>query len=169
MDGTVEPVPEPGVSDSLIESIREMTWWMFDNTCIGMGAYRQFDYTLRGDLGHDLESRVGECYMLAAQAFQGWEKFAVSYRWANAEGDAADRLPAPNLLVHGWMRHPEEPKGIHHAWVILENGQVWEPITGLICDANLFYRFGNCRDFKRYTEHEARVKMLRTQHYGPWE
>lgn len=153
------------MSDDIKAALDDMTWWMVSNTCIGMGAERQFDYTMRGDLGSDLSPRLGECYMLALNAFTGWE------RWVHRGGDGASnttQVPAPVALVHGFWKHPDEPQGIHHAWVILEDGRIWEPITGLICNPVNFMAFGQCRVDRSYDETEARTLMLRYQHYGPW-
>lgn len=146
-------------------ALDDMTWWMMDNTCIGMGAQRQFDYTMRGDLGRDLTPRLGHCYMLAMQAFTGWDEF-TSYAPNRAEVQTS--LPAPSLLVHGFWKHPAEDKGINHAWVVLEDGRMWEPITGLICDRVLFTAFSDAKMEATYTGTQARRMMLRHQHYGPW-
>jgi hypothetical protein len=155
-----KPTTEPNIKTAL----NDMTWWMFDNTCIAMGAERQFDYTMIGDLGSDLSPRLGRCYELALGAFTGWEKFKKTPSHISVQVD----LPAPVALVHGFWKHPRLPDGIHHAWTVLEDGRVWEPITGLICDPVLFMEFGQCRVDRSYDETEARTMMLRHQHYGPW-
>lgn len=154
-----EPEDEP------IASLIEMTWWMYDDTCVGMGAERQFDYTLIGNLGQDLSPRLGRCYELAVKAFTGWTQFISQPRGVDI---SRPNLPAPVALIHGWWRHPANAVGIHHAWVILEDGRMWEPITGLICDPVLFMNYGSCRVDRTYIETEARINMVKHQHYGPW-
>lgn len=125
------------MSESPLDSLTDMVWWMFDTDCVGMGAYRQFDYTLRGDLGSDLSPRLGDCYHLAVSAFTGWERFTYHRTYRASLGlepepqARANGLPAPTHLVHGTIHHREEEHRIGHAWVMLDNGDVWEPITGL--------------------------------------
>lgn len=151
---------------SLPDSLREMTWWMFDNTCIGIGAHRQFDYTLEGSLGPDLNPRLGRCYELAAKAFNGWDEITAR-TGTDKEGHRGFGLPAPTRLVHGTWRG-KEPQRIGHAWVILEDDRIWEPITGLICEARLFFAYTRGVSVRGYRPAEVRVNMLTAGHFGPW-
>lgn len=161
---TDESFSETTDGHPLLDTMRDMVWWMFDDTCVGMGAYRQFDYTLRGDLGSDLSPRLGNCYELAMQAFTGWERMQTRLFSRNE----MTLMPAPIGLVHGTWHGPHAPERIAHAWVMLDNGDVWEPITGLICQTTLFHAYTNAEDVVIYNETTARIKMLRNQHYGPW-
>lgn len=149
-------------SETLMDTMSEMLWWAFDADCVGMGAYRQFDYTMRGDLGPDLSPRLGLCYELAMGALTGWEKIN---RWT---GDATRLLPEPVGIVHGTIHHRKEEHRIGHAWVMLGDGDVWEPITGLICDTVRFHDYARAEDVMLYDTVAARTTMLRNQHYGPW-
>lgn len=149
----------------LMENLDEMTWWTTSNWCIGMGAERQFDYTMRGDLGRDLTPRMGLCYELALGAFTGWEKM-LAHMPPIQRDYIKPMIPAPVALVHGKI--VVTPDIINHAWVILEDGRMWEPVTGLICDPVLFMAGTGAVVERSYDETEARIMMLRNQNYGPW-
>jgi hypothetical protein len=154
-----------------LETLDEMTWWMYDNTCIGMGAVRQFDYTMEGSLGRDLSPRLGRCYELAVKAFVGWDEARHTW-WTGSPSDDLT-LPSPVTLVHGTWVDPDhvllqDKHRIGHAWVELSDGYIWEPITGLICEPTLFHAFGSTVDVETYSETAARINMVRSQHFGPW-
>lgn len=146
-----------------LETLDEMTWWTTSNWAIGMGAERQFDYTMRGDLSRDLHDRMGLCYELALTAFSGWAKFSERMFSRNE----VSLLPAPVAVVHGTIVTGDS-RPLKHAWVILEDGRMWEPVTGLICDPVLFMAGNEAVVERSYDRTEASRLMLRHQHYGPW-
>lgn len=138
--------------------------WRLDETCVEMGGAFQFDYT---GLFTPLAERLTNCYEYAALAF-------FDYHFTRQGLDKVDEMervnvPVPTTLVHGTYSSPEtRGKPIAHAWVVLSNGQIWEPITSLICDAQKFYEFCEPHDLVTYGETEVRVNMMRHGHYGPW-
>lgn len=157
MERMVAPTPST-FPETPSDSLREMVWWMYDATCIGLGAERQFDYA---DDALGLDHRLGRCYELAAKAFTGWEMFNT-YR-----GSHDSNLPAPTTLVHGTWQGPE-PVRIGHAWVVLADGRIWEPITALICDPVLFHAYSRDEEERTYGATRTRVHMIRSGHFGPW-
>lgn len=151
------------------DSLREVAWWMYDATCVGLGAERQFDYAQTDEPMYPLGHRLGRCYELAAQAFSGWEMFEQhnSALTRLPDGSMTPRLPAPKTLVHGTWQGPE-PVRIGHAWVVLEDGRIWEPITALICDPVLFHAYSRDEAAWAYDATAVRVNLLKSGHYGPW-
>lgn len=81
-------------------------------------------------------------------------------------------LPLPEdalMLAHGTVTSNEKLGPFGHAWVETEdycfdfsNGkEVLMPVPE-------YYRRGGIVDVTYYTPQEARMKMLETRHYGPW-
>lgn len=141
--------------------IPDFAWWMYDEVCIGMGAERHFDYTLEGSTFKD---RISRCYELAAKAFSGWAEY-VNHLFATGH---APNLPAPVGLVHGTWHGPQAPRRIAHAWVLLEDGRVWEPITAVLCERGLFDTYTSAEHTYLYDRTQATLHMARTRHFGPW-
>lgn len=125
---------------------------------LGMGVTGMFDYAGEGG---QMEDRLTRCYELAAKAF--FDLSSAAY-WIE-EGN----LPTPVALVHGvWSSPATRDKPIPHAWVTLSDGQVWEPITGALCDSAKFYAYTQGDQIMIYDSVQARRNMLRHQHFGPW-
>lgn len=135
--------------------------WPGSVTMLDMGAEWEFDYA---DLPSDeqtIAARITRCYEIAAHALVSMD--AV---WARAE---AEHLPMPEVLIHGLWSSPEDRSNpIGHAWVLLDDGRIWEPISRTICDAESFMRYTQCRNVATYNAEAARINMVRTGHYGTW-
>jgi len=100
--------------------------------------------------GENTEGRQGRCYELA---------FSFVKDFDDVEGE----------LVHGTIYVPKDEKRIHHAWVELKSGLVYEPVTNSIFEKKFFYKVFKPQDQKRYTRKEAMIKAVTSKHYGPWE
>jgi len=78
------------------------------------------------------------------------------------------------FLCHGLVTGQGEVEGIRfgHAWIEL-NDTVIDVSNGkqLVMSKKRYYRIGNIKEteVKRYNQHEALVKMLKTGNYGPWK
>lgn len=125
---------------------------------LGMGARDQFDYSGEGGT---FEQRLGRCYELAA-------KGVIHLRFTE-EQRAKANVPKPVGLVHGSWHGPEAPARINHAWVLLEDGCVWEPITETICYREMFYGYTRATDHEVYDLTQTACNMIGAQHFGPWD
>ena len=91
-------------------------------------------------------ARLGRCYELAG-------RYVI-------DNDAR--------LVHGTIhRDPYPPNP--HAWAVLPNGDVWEPITERTWPADGFAVWYEAVTLHEYSRDAAMVHMLRAKHFGPWE
>jgi hypothetical protein len=71
------------------------------------------------------------------------------------------------ILVHGTVQRDPYPPN-PHAWVILANGNVWEPITEWELPPAAFTAIFNAEFTNRYSNQEARAQMVATELFGPW-
>ena len=92
--------------------------------------------------------RLGRCYMLAGRF--------VSY-------DA----PAGTRLVHGTIQGRGHPR-TGHAWAILPDGRVWEPITMQVYRPGAFKAIYSAQPVGTYDQQTVLQESLRTGHWGPW-
>ncbi len=90
-------------------------------------------------------SRLGRCYELAGR------------RVLQGEG----------TLVHGTITNGATAR-IGHAWVIMEDGSVWEPISDQAMPMLVFVAFFHPEPILSYPREEALSLMARTAHFGPW-
>lgn len=135
--------------------------WAIDPVLIAMGAEWEFDYADLPSDEQSFESRITRCYEIAAHAIVNTD--AVRNR---AE---AEQLPMPEALIHGkWSSPDTRDKPIHHAWVLLDDGRIWEPISRTIHDTEEFTRYTQCVSNDIYSPEAAAANMLRTGHYGRW-
>lgn len=132
--------------------------FMFDQVSLAMGASAEFDYALDDPI---FAARITRCYELAGKAFlHGWDRVSVLGR---------PNLPKPALLIHGQWSSPEtRDEPIDHAWVMLSDERIWEPITMALCDPDMFYEYTEGTQDQMYGKAEAAIKMLHHGHYGPW-
>lgn len=72
------------------------------------------------------------------------------------------------ILVHGSIQGVDLAP-IGHAWVILPNGNVWEPAGEAEYTPEGFAYLFNAREHHKYTREEAAILMLSTGHFGTWE
>jgi hypothetical protein len=75
-------------------------------------------------------------------------------------------------LVHGSIRVPsssEHAPPYLHAWVVLADGQVWEPTQARLWDPRLFWCVMQPVVTNTYTHAELCSVMTRTGHWGPWQ
>ena len=96
-------------------------------------------------------SRQGRCYELAG--------YAVMSTLAEA------------VLVHGTIRVPgsSDPTAPYeHAWVVLADGQIWEPTQARLWDAGLFWCVMQPVVANTYTHTQLRRAITRAGHWGPW-
>lgn len=135
--------------------------WPLDATTIRMGAEWEFDYA---DLPSDQQSvstRITRCYEISATALVHSD--AVRSK-VEKEG-----LPSPEVLIHGrWSSPNTRDKPIPHAWVLLSDGHVWEPITKTLCDPVRFASYTQCVSARTYDREAALHQMVTTGHYGGW-
>ena len=132
--------------------------WVVDPVRRAMGAQAEIDYANEGGL---FRERLTRCYELASLGMVPWEGMA--------EHLESEGLPTPDRLVHGSWHGPEAPKRIKHAWVMLDDGRVWEPITSLIYDRDKFYSYTRAQDDRLYSRAGALRRMNESQHHGPWD
>lgn len=137
--------------------------WRLNNIFLEMGAEAEFDYAgEHASPSNALKARLTRCYELAAAG-------AVRPSATHYQITVPDDLPRPQLLVHGRYSSPDTRHApIGHAWVVLADMRIWEPISGLIYNNPAFRKYTQCKVDNSYSVYEARVRMLRTQHYGPW-
>lgn len=77
--------------------------------------------------------------------------------------------PRDAQLVHDSWHGPGAPARIPHAWVLLADGSVWEPIRArLYADRAAWYHWTAARDEVAYAGPLAQRLTLQHQHYGPW-
>jgi hypothetical protein len=72
------------------------------------------------------------------------------------------------ILVHGTIQgrgYPPNP----HAWVILPDGQVWEPVSDSVMPAVVYDALFNPVENHRYSVVEVSLIAGRDRHWGPWE
>lgn len=91
--------------------------------------------------------RLGRCYELAG-------------RLASHNEDA--------VLVHGSIQGFGNPR-IDHAWVELENGNVWEPASNQEWDRRVFNEMFNPRVNKKFDYESVLKANLQYSHWGPWD
>lgn len=71
------------------------------------------------------------------------------------------------LLVHGSVQGDDKPR-IQHAWIITEDGHIWEPTTNQLYGPIDFDQTFNPIVGAIYTSTDAARKMLQHKHFGPW-
>lgn len=125
-----------------------------------MGATDEFNYAHRWP--EEFDARLGDCYNLAFQAFVSWSEPAFHLDWAGV-------WPEPVTLVHGSWHHRDEPRRINHAWVLLADGRVWEPITMTLCDRDLFDLYTRAEYTHQYSATEVFLQAVIHGTVGPWE
>lgn len=97
------------------------------------------------------DDRAGRCYELAAAAI-AW----------GAAGETA-------TLVHGTIRSATPPARIPHAWLLLDDGTLWEPVTANVYQADEWVTWADARPDELYpTATRVRVQLHEHAHYGPW-
>jgi hypothetical protein len=128
--------------------------WHRDYILVGMGVEAEFDYA---EDPSPFDGRLGHCYRLAASAF------------IHSHDDRPAGYPEPITLVHGSWHGPGAPDRIDHAWVLLDDGRVWEPITACIFDRERFYSYTRAEDTMHYQGVVALMNMLQHEHFGPWD
>jgi hypothetical protein len=138
--------------------------WLLNRIYAAMGAEYQFDYS---GLLTPYEERLTNCYEYAALAFD--ETYFTHAGVDKADVMEHHDVPPPATLVHGHWSSPEtRDKPIAHAWVVLADGRIWEPISSLIYSAEKFYAYTEPHDLTTYGETEVHVNLMRFWHYGPW-
>lgn len=94
-----------------------------------------------------MNDRLGRCYELAG-------------RRVLFDEDAA-------ILVHGTIQRDPLPPN-PHAWVILPDRLVWEPVTEMTLPADAFARFFGAKEDRRYSPKEVAIQTAQSGHWGPW-
>lgn len=103
-----------------------------------------------GEPSLTFEQRRGRCYELAGYAL------------------AFGAAPAGSLLVHGSWTGPVPKERIGHAWLLLPDGRVWEPIRARLYDRADFYPWTKAWDEATYALTVARRHIAVSQHFGRW-
>lgn len=81
------------------------------------------------------------------------------------------------ILVHGQVTGQGAIDGVKfgHAWLEDSDGMVYDYSNGreIILPKQIYYLIGKIEDKKpllyKYTAEEARNKMAKSMHYGPWD
>lgn len=152
----IDGIMFPETGDDLMAMAKEIfdtmpEWWQMDPTITAMGAEARFDYA---DDEPSMSARLTRCYELAGKTFLNYEP----------KSDSTN----PMWLIHGTWHGPKAPERIPHAWVVLTDGRIWEPITACIYHAETFMAYTRAEVVTGYTSRQARIKMVDTNHYGPW-
>jgi len=92
------------------------------------------------------KERLGRCYELA--------------------GNLAHHNPDV-FLVHGTIQGLRFPR-MGHAWVILPDGQVWEPTSNQVWKRDIFQGFFRPQVNKKYDYQAMLRECIRHEHWGPW-
>jgi hypothetical protein len=71
-------------------------------------------------------------------------------------------------LVHGSIQGMGKPR-LDHAWVILEDGSIWEPIFNETFDADVYRMLVNPMVDRTYSNEQTCIHLLKHKHWGPWE
>jgi hypothetical protein len=93
------------------------------------------------------ETRLGRCYELAGS-------YAIAHQEAS--------------VVHGTIKSADTSP-LNHAWNVNPDGTVHEPATDRDFTPTAFERLFSPTVTREYTGVEATVKMLKAEHYGPWD
>jgi hypothetical protein len=97
-----------------------------------------------------LSERLGRCYELSG-------------RYVHHDADAT--------LVHGQVRWLglsfRDP--IPHAWVVLADGSVFDPVLNLHIEQHQWDRWMEAAVEQTYTQQQSMVMTVRTGHWGPYE
>ena len=72
------------------------------------------------------------------------------------------------VLIHGSIQGMGAPR-IGHAWVVLPDGQVWEPVTNEVWKSSVFDGFFCPQVAKKYDNQALLRKVVRHEHWGPWD
>jgi hypothetical protein len=142
------PVPVAPVFHTLTDKQRRAV-----EMSAGMGFQTRFDYSRYGSTIND---RLGKCYMLAGKACLFGRDSDHGY------------MPMPSAVIHGSWHGPTSENRIDHAIVLLDTGQIWEPITASIYDRAKFEEYTQWQRHQIYSVREAQSLMSTTGHYGPW-
>ena len=131
--------------------------WVASPVLMEMGAEWEFDYARDG---RSFKDRLTHCYELAAKAFFDWHEAMPT-----PEG-----LPEPMSLVHGtWSSPDTRDAPIPHAWVLLDDYRIWEPISEALFNAEKFYEYTQGKvDWIYHGEALVHRNVNRSGHYGPW-
>lgn len=103
-----------------------------------------------------LKDRLGLCYELSGQAV---------FR-SGRSGQKKSHEGA--ILVHGSIQAFGNPR-INHAWVILKNGDVFDPVLDQVLPRDYYYQRFNAVENVRYDKIQVAINILKYQHWGPWE
>lgn len=95
------------------------------------------------------EERSGLCYVLAGYAL------------------SAGRTPAGAIMVHGTISGFGNPR-IGHAWLMIEEDLVWEPMQARLWPALIWNAVANPEVGAEYDRAEAAEAMLEHGTWGPW-
>ncbi len=93
-----------------------------------------------------LRSRLGQCYVLSG-------RYVSSH--------------PGSTLVHGSIEGMGNPR-IGHAWVELEDGQIFDPIVNQTFDPYVYNAFFKAIIDNKYTFSDTLKITVSTGHWGPW-
>jgi hypothetical protein len=113
--------------------------------------YIELDRVAKQAAGHD-----------PAENITGFDRMSRCYELAGRY-----LIENKGTLVHGIVHSGAQE--IRHAWVIDQDGEIFEPTTGIHYDAASFERQYQPIERVRYPWDKAAVQMLRFKHWGPWD
>jgi hypothetical protein len=71
-------------------------------------------------------------------------------------------------LVHGVITSTEYGD-VAHAWVELDDGYIYEPTTDAVYHPEDFDKIHTPIELKRYSGPVARLRLMKNEHWGPWD
>lgn len=93
-------------------------------------------------------SRLGRCYQLSAE-------------YVSTHG---------GTLVHGILENPFSKgyRHLQHAWVIKENGQVYDPVMDVSYQKEVYYALYHAIEQSKYSKKDVIERLDKEATYGPW-
>ena len=98
-----------------------------------------------------------------SESITGFDRMSRCYELAGRYLMANDGT----TMVHGTVDNGA--KEIRHAWVVDQDGEIFEPTTGIHYDPTSFEAQYHPAERIRYPQDRAMVQMLRFKHWGPWD
>lgn len=99
---------------------------------------------------YTFDQRIGRCYELAGHAV------------------LSRSVPEGTMLVHGSWHGPYATRRIGHAWLVLPDGNIWEPITMEVFTPDDFFAWTNAIAEVEYDWTEAAYNAVEFESYGRW-
>lgn len=73
-----------------------------------------------------------------------------------------------SVLVHGTVDAGRSKMPIEHAWIVLEDGRIYEPVEDTFFSAEQFTSTRRPNDETRFSYAEALIGLATVKNWGPW-